>query len=78
MRVQRAGDVVARREEHRAERGIQQPKRPQVLGPVALGGEQHAAGDDRQRADRERRAQGLVEEAERDRHGDQRCPADDN
>ena len=43
---------------------------------VALGREQHAARDDRERADDERRPHRLAEEDERDRDGDERRRAD--
>ena len=49
--VQRADDVVPHGEEHgRAERE-EDPARPQMVRPVALGDEQRPAGDDRERAD---------------------------
>ena len=57
MRVQRADEVVARRES-----SVPTPRdeaaRAEVLRPVALGRERDAAPHDRERAEHERRAQG--------------------
>ena len=72
VRVERAGEVVARREEHGGTRGVDQADPPQIARPVALPGEEHAAGDDPDRAEDQRQGERLVQEDERDRHCDER------
>ncbi len=74
--VQGADQIVASREEHRRTGRVPEPDPAHVLRPVALGGEQDAAADDRDRAEHERRAQRLVEDEQRDQDRDERRGAD--
>ena len=58
-----------------AQRAKTMPRSAQMARTVALGCERHAAGDDREAAEDEQRLDGLAEEGEGDREGEQRRDA---
>src|SRR4051812_16767136 len=64
--LSRVANIVAAPAAKRSPRARRCPR------PIALRREQDAARDDRERPDDERHTQGLVEEDERDRDGDER------
>src|SRR5918996_6314199 len=71
-----ADDVVARGEHERPEGREEDPDRPDVGRPAALADQQEPTPDDQQRADDEAGDEGLAEEHERDRDGEERRRAD--